>query len=75
MICENKKGGCLRQPPQTPHEECLTYRKNNSICVDILQQLREMAWQNAIKYRFDPVLGKTHDEYLQALNTIMEFVE
>lgn len=37
-----------------------------------LQELREIAWQKAIKYRFDPVLGRTHEEYLQALNGLIK---
>ena len=37
-----------------------------------LQALREVALQKAIKYRWDPVLGKTHDEYLDFLNGILK---
>lgn len=37
-----------------------------------LQELREIAWQKAIKYRFDPVLGRAHDEYLQFLNGLLK---
>ncbi len=37
-----------------------------------LQVLRDMAWQYAIKYRFDPILSQTHGRYLRLLIEILE---
>lgn len=37
-----------------------------------LQELREIAWHKAIKYRFDPVIGKMHEDYLNALNLLIK---
>lgn len=37
-----------------------------------LQDIREIAWQQAIKYRWDPVLSQTHNEYLAMLNEMIE---
>lgn len=37
-----------------------------------LQEIRETAWQNAVKYRFDPVVGATHYDYLKKLNGLLE---
>ena len=56
--------------------ECLAYNKTGkdhySTALAGLQELREIAWQKAMKYRFDPVLGRTHEEYLQALNGLIK---
>ena len=49
-----------------------TGKDNHIIALAGLQALREIAWQKAIKYRFDPVLGRAHDEYLQALNILIK---
>lgn len=37
-----------------------------------LQGLRDFAWKKALKYRFDPVIGKMHDEYLTMLNDMVQ---
>lgn len=56
--------------------QCLAENKTgkhkHSIALAGLQELREIAWQKALKYRFDPVLGQTHEEYLQALNGLIK---
>jgi len=44
-------------------EECL----RNSI-----KTLRNIAWEHAIKYEYDPILGRTHEKYLDILNSIIE---
>lgn len=59
-----------------PSLECFaeknkTSNRNNNTALAGLQELREIAWEKAIKYRFDPVLGRAHDEYLQALNGLI----
>jgi len=33
--------------------------------------LRDMAWNQALKYRFDPVAGPMHEKYLNMLNEII----
>lgn len=40
--------------------------------VNLLQQLRDDTWEMAIKYRFDPAIGKIHADYLDKLNTALE---
>ena len=30
-----------------------------------IENLLDYAWKQAIKYRFDPVIGKIHSEYLE----------
>lgn len=56
--------------------KCLAENKTGkdhySTAIAGLQELREIAWQKAMKYRFDPVLGRAHDEYLQALNGLIK---
>jgi hypothetical protein len=47
-----------------------TYRQHNTV-VEGLQALREIAWHKALKYRFDPVLSRTHEEYLSVLNNLL----
>lgn len=44
---------------------------DHNIALAGLQELREIAWQKAIKYRFDPVLGRAHEEYLDFLNGLI----
>lgn len=33
----------------------------------VIDEMIEFAWRNAIKYRFDPVAGRIHSEYLEML--------
>lgn len=40
-----------------------------------LQDLRDTALQKAMKYYWDPVLGKAHEEYLTMLNQILKECE
>ena len=37
-----------------------------------LQDLRDIAWKHAMKYRWDPILGGAHEEYLNMLNGILK---
>lgn len=37
-----------------------------------LQELREEALYYAIKYRYDPTLGRAHSEYLNKLNVMLQ---
>ncbi len=37
-----------------------------------MQVLRNIAWHHAIEYRFDPVLSKAHEEYLDLANDILK---
>lgn len=39
--------------------------------INSIDMLRHDAWVNAIKYRFDPVIGKIHEKNLQNLNTLL----
>lgn len=56
--------------------ECLAYNKTGkdqyNTALAGLQELREIAWHKAIKYRFDPVIGKMHEDYLNALNLLIK---
>ncbi len=40
--------------------------------ISSLEMLRDNAWNDAMKFRYDPLLGKTHDKYLQNLNTLLD---
>lgn len=48
-----------------------TYDQYNT-AFEGLQALREIAWHKALKYRFDPVLSQTHEEYLTVLNNLLK---
>ncbi len=36
-----------------------------------LQALREIAFFKAMKFRFDPILSREHNEYLTAINELL----
>jgi hypothetical protein len=40
--------------------------------IDKLEDLIGYSWQKALKYRFDPVIGRIYDEYLEALKHIKQ---
>lgn len=46
-------------------------QSNNSLALQGLQELRDIAFYLANKYRFDPMLGRAHEEYLTLLNSIL----
>ncbi len=45
---------------------------NHTKMVNGLQLLRDIAWDQALKYRFDPVLSRAHEEYLNLLNGLLQ---
>ncbi len=47
------------------------YQQDNT-ALKALQALRDIAWQQAIKYRWDPALSRAHEEYLTLLNGILK---
>lgn len=49
-----------------------TEQYNDNTPLKKLQDIRDIAWQQAIKYRWDPVLSHTHNEYLAMLNEMIE---
>lgn len=50
-------------------------KPNHALAIIGLQALRDIAWQCAIKYRWDPVVGKIHEEYLTMIKVILEECE
>lgn len=44
---------------------------NGITALDGLQVVRDIAWGLAMKYKWDPVLGGAHEEYLSLLNNIL----
>jgi len=44
---------------------------HNSKAVQGLQEVRDIALYLAKKYRWDPMLGRAHEEYLNILNKIL----
>lgn len=69
MNLENKE----RATANSPKHKRL-YQNNNTTLYS-LQCLRDIALEHAIKYRWDPVLGRTHSEYVTMLNGILEECE
>jgi hypothetical protein len=45
---------------------------DTSIAIKSLQALRDFAWQNANKYRWDPTIGPLHADYLNNLNMLLQ---
>lgn len=43
----------------------------SSTSLDMLQRLRDIAWHRAVKYRWDPVVGAIHADYLEHLNKMI----
>lgn len=70
-----KLWGATNTPPRSLVEKNKTYDCNYTLTLTRLQELRDTAWHYAMKYRFDPVLGKAHEEYLQSLNTLLKECE
>lgn len=40
--------------------------------INSIEMLREDAWEHALKYRYDPFVGKIYEDQLKNLNTILE---
>jgi hypothetical protein len=53
--------------PFLKHITCDEQDKYNN-ALNALQEIRDNAWELAIKYRFDPVLSRAHEKYLSMLN-------
>ena len=70
-VCENWGA---TNAPRSLAEKNKTER-HYSLALQGLQELREVAWQYAIKYRWDPVLSRAHEEYLTLLNGIIKECE
>lgn len=45
---------------------------NENLTLLELEEMIDYAWHNAIKYRFDPVAGRIHEEYLTMIKNIKE---
>ncbi len=65
MLAENKIGGAVNAP------HSIDGQRQHSRAVAALQALREEAFYFAMKYRYDPALGRAHSEYLNKLNLIL----
>lgn len=61
-----------RHTPNSVAYDTNTDGGENITILSKLQELRDIALYKSIKHRFDPVLGLTHDEYLQELNQLVE---
>ncbi len=40
--------------------------------IDSIDMLRDNAWQHALKYRYDPLIGKIYEDQLKNLNVLLE---
>ena len=49
--------------------------EKNSIALVGIQEIRDIAWRHAMKYRFDPILSHAHEEYLTLLNGLIKECE
>ncbi len=47
-------------------------QRQDNMALNGLQDLRDIACNYAIKYRWDPVLSRTHEEYVNLLNLILK---
>lgn len=45
---------------------------SSNLEVSSIEDMVEIAWQQAIKYRFDPVVGRIHEEYLDMLKKVRQ---
>lgn len=66
MKLQNKE----RAAANSPEHKVSIY--DSTTALHSLQCLRDIALEHAIKYRWDPVLGRTHSEYVEMLNGILE---
>jgi hypothetical protein len=66
MLIQDKMRGAM----DAPHS--MVDRTDDSIWLAALQELREEALCQAIKYRYDPALGRAHTAYLNKLNLILQ---
>jgi len=40
--------------------------------VNSIEMLRQDAWEHALKYRYDPFVGKIYEDQLKNLNAILD---
>lgn len=50
----------------------ITHRQQ---AVNALKEVREIAFYYATKYRYDPLIGKIHNEYLTTLNELINNIK
>lgn len=74
MLLRSKKQGAENAPLRSLDENTKTER-HYSLALSGLQELRDIAWHYAMKYRWDPALGRAHEEYLTLLNGILKECE
>ncbi len=65
MLTDNKIGGAVNAP------NSIHGQTQDSRAVAALQALREEAFYFAMKYRYDPLLGRAHGDYLNKINLIL----
>ncbi len=57
---------------RNPHPEKTTRCDYNNTALNGLQEIREVAFYHALRYRFDPVLSKAHEEYLDMITLLLK---
>lgn len=67
MLTESKKSVVTTLPTNVNTE-----KTQYNTLLRSLQELRDIAWIQALKYRFDPAIGQAHAEYLDVLNGILK---
>jgi len=65
-----KKRGAQRSPPT-----CNEVGPNSTKAKEKLQELKRIAFNQAMRCRWDPALGKTHLEYYDAIEIILKEYE
>lgn len=70
MQIEIKNGGAIN----TPHLDN-TDDPHATTALRGLQEIRQVALYLATKYRWDPILGHAHDQYLDMINTVLKECE
>lgn len=45
---------------------------HTKICMCQVEEMIEYAWKQALKYRFDPVAGRIHEEYLSMIKNLKD---
>ena len=59
----NEKNIC-----ENPEED---FQNVNDTRIEIyLEELKAYAWTSALKYRFDPIIGGIHEEYLRLIKKV-----
>lgn len=64
IVINNEKRGATNAPKNDSY-------MYNSKALQGLQEVRDIALYLAGKYRWDPMLGQAHEEYLNILNKIL----